>query len=85
MVIFNQERYNMNPVNILTTAIDNLWLWTYGIVAGWGITFTLVVAALIVLLVRTINLQRRVDRLESRIIAGEREFNLFSKTWPGKK
>jgi hypothetical protein len=54
-------------------------------VAGWGITFTLVVAALIVLLIRTINLQRRVDRLESRIIAGEREFNLFSKTWPGKK
>jgi uncharacterized membrane protein YhiD involved in acid resistance len=75
----------MNTINILTTAIDNLWLWTYGIVAGWGITFTLVVAALIVLLVRTINLQRRVDRLESRIIAGEREFNLFSKTWPGKK
>ena len=75
----------MNTMNILTTAIDNLWLWTYGIVAGWGITFTLVVAALIVLLVRTINLQRRVDRLESRIIAGEREFNLFSKTWPGKK
>ena len=75
----------MNTINILTTAIDNLWLWTYGIVAGWGITFTLVVAALIVLLVRTINLQRRVDRLESRIIAGEREFNLFSKSWPGKK
>jgi hypothetical protein len=75
----------MNTMNILTTAIDNLWLWTYGIVAGWGITFTLVVAALIVLLIRTINLQRRVDRLESRIIAGEREFNLFSKTWPGKK
>ena len=75
----------MNPLNILTTAIDNLWLWTYGIVAGWGITFTLVVAALIVLLVRTINLQRRVDRLESRIITSEREFNLFSKTWPGKK
>jgi uncharacterized membrane protein YhiD involved in acid resistance len=75
----------MNPINLLTTAIDNLWLWTYGIVAGWGITFTLVVAALIVLLIRTINLQRRVDRLEARLISNEREFNLFSKTWPGKK
>jgi hypothetical protein len=75
----------MNPVALLTTAIDNLWWWTYGIIAGWGITFTLVVVALVVLLIRTINLQRRVDRLESRIIAGEREFNLFSKTWPGKK
>jgi uncharacterized membrane protein YhiD involved in acid resistance len=75
----------VNPVNLLTTAIDSLWWWTYGIIAGWGLTFTLVVAALILLLVRTINLQRRVDRLENRIITNEREFNLFSKTWPGKK
>jgi hypothetical protein len=75
----------LNPVALLTTTIDNLWLWTYGIIAGWGLTFTLVVAALIILLIRTINLQRRVDRLENRIITNEREFNLFSKTWPGKK
>ena len=75
----------MNPINLLTNAIDNLWWWTYGIIAGWGFTFTIVVAALIILLIRTINLQRRVDRLEARIIMNEREFNLFSKTWPGKK
>ena len=75
----------MNPITLLSTTIDNLWLWTYGIIAGWGLTFTLVVAALIILLIRTINLQRRVDRLEARIITNEREFNLFSKTWPGKK
>ena len=75
----------MNPIALLTTAIDSLWLWTYGMIAGWGLTFTLVVVALIILLIRTINLQRRVDRLENRIISTEREFNLFSKTWPGKK
>jgi uncharacterized membrane protein YhiD involved in acid resistance len=75
----------MNPINLLTTAIDNLWLATYGIIAGWGVTFTLVIVALIILLIRTVNLQRRVDRLENRIISNEREFNLFSKTWPGKK
>jgi len=75
----------MNPINILTTAVDSLWWWTYSIIAGWGVTFTLVIAALVFLLIRTINLQRRVDRLESRIITSEREFNLFSKTWPGKK
>lgn len=74
----------MNPINILTTAIDNLWWWTYGIIAGWGLTFTLVVAALIVLLIRTINLQRRLDRLEARVIADEREYNLILKSWPGK-
>jgi uncharacterized membrane protein len=75
----------MNPINILTATIDSLWWWTYGLVAGWGLTFTLVVVALIILLIRTINLQHRVDRLENRIITNEREFNLFSKTWPGKK
>ena len=75
----------MNPINILTTAIDNLWWWTYGIIAGWGLTFTLVVAALIILLVRTINLQRRLDRLEARVITDEREYNLILKSWPGKK
>lgn len=75
----------MNPINILTNAIDNLWWWTYGIIAGWGLTFTVMVAALIVLLIRTINLQRRLDRLEARVITDEREYNLILKSWPGKK
>lgn len=72
-------------MNSVTQAIENLWYATYGIIAGWGVTFTVIIVALIILLVRTINLQRRVDRLENRIITNEREFNLFSKTWPGKK
>ena len=75
----------MNPINLLTSAIDSLWLWTYGIIAGWGLTFTIVVAALIVLLIRTVNLQRRLDRLEARVITDEREDNLLLKSWPGKK
>jgi uncharacterized protein (DUF58 family) len=75
----------MNPITILTNGIDNLWIATYSIIAGWGLTFTLLVVFLVILLVRTINLQRRVDRLERRIVTNEREFNLFSKTWPGKK
>jgi hypothetical protein len=75
----------MNPIKLLTDGVDSLWYWTYGIIAGWGLTFTVVVVALVLLLIRTINLQRRVDRLENRIITNEREFNLFSKTWPGKK
>ena len=75
----------MNPINLLTSAIDSLWLWTYGIIAGWGLTLTIMVAALVVLLIRTVNLQRRVDRLEARVISSEREYNLILKSWPGKK
>jgi len=62
-----------------------LWLWTYGIIAGWGLTLTIMVAASVVLLIRTINLQRRLDRLEARVITDEREYNLILKSWPGKK
>lgn len=66
----------MNTISQLTNGIENLWWATYGIIAGWGLTFTLVVVALVLLLVRTINLQRRVDRLETRLIHAERDYNL---------
>ena len=75
----------MNPITLLTNGINDLWFWTYGIIAGWGLTFTIIVVAIVLLLIRTINLQRRVDRLEGRLINAEREFNLLTKSWPGKK
>lgn len=75
----------MNPIALLTTGINDLWFWTYGIIAGWGVTFTVVVVALVLLLVRTINLQRRVDRLETRLVHAERDYNLTVNAWTGKK
>ena len=66
----------MNPLFKLTEGIENLWYMTYGIVAGWGLTFTILVVALVIVIIRTINLQRRVDRLETRLIHAERDYNL---------
>ena len=66
----------MNPITLLTNTIDSLWYWTYGIIAGWGLTFTVVIVAIVLLFIRTINLQRRVDRLEQRLIHAERDYNL---------
>ena len=74
----------MNPITLLTNGINDLWYWTYGILAGWGLTFTLVVVALILLLIRTINLQRRVDRLEARLVHAERDYNLTVNNWKSK-
>ena len=74
----------MNPVKLLADGIDSLWLWTYGIIAGWGLTFTIVVIAIVLLLIRTINLQRRVDRLENRLITAERDYNLSVNNWKSK-
>jgi hypothetical protein len=75
----------MNPIKLLADGVDHLWYWTYGIIAGWGLTVTVMVAVIVLLLIRTINLQRRVDSLENRVVTNEREFNLLTKSWPGKK
>ena len=74
----------MNAVKVLAETIDNLWLATYGIIAGWGLTVTIVIVALILLLIRTINLQRRVDRLEQRLVHAERDYNLTVNNWKSK-
>ena len=66
----------MNPIALLTNGINDLWFWTYSIIAGWGLTFTVLVVALVIVIIRTINLQRRVDRLEHRLIMAERDYNL---------
>lgn len=71
----------MNAIKILTQTIDSLWLWTYGIIAGWGLTFTLIVVALVVLLIRTINLQNRIDKLEQRLVHAERDYNITLTQW----
>jgi len=71
----------MNTIKLLTDTVDNLWFWTYSIIAGWGLTVTVVIVALILLLVRTINLQRRVDRLEARLVHAERDYNLSVNAW----
>ena len=71
----------MNPIPLLTTAIDNLWMWTYGLVAGWGLTVTFLIAALIFLGIRMLKLSQRVTRLENRLITAERDFNLATSKW----
>ena len=71
----------MNPIKLLTETVDTLWIWTYGLVAGWGLTVTLIVVALVILLIRTINLQKRVNRLEQRLVHAERDYNITLSKW----
>jgi ABC-type bacteriocin/lantibiotic exporter with double-glycine peptidase domain len=66
----------MNTITLLTNGINDLWFWTYSIIAGWSLTFTILVVGLIIVVIRTINLQHRVDRLEQRLVHAERDYNL---------
>ena len=64
-------------MSILQAAIENLWLWTYGIILGWCASFTIVVALIIVLFVKYFHLRNRVRMLENRLISAERDFSLY--------
>ena len=75
----------MNPITLLTNGINDLWFWTYGLVAGWGVTFTLLVAAVIFLAVRILKLTRRITQFENRLITAERDYNLSVDKWHTKK
>jgi uncharacterized membrane protein len=66
----------MTPIVRLTEGINDLWYMAYGIIAGWGLTFTILIIALIIVAIRTINLQNRVNRLEQRLVHAERDYNL---------
>jgi hypothetical protein len=66
----------MNTIALLTNGVNDLWFWTYSIIAGWGLTVTVLIVALIIIGIRTINLQHRVDRLEARLVHAERDYNL---------
>lgn len=60
----------------LVTEVSGLWSWIIGIIAGWGLTFTMVVAAIIWAHVRITRLQTKVTKLEQRVITENRDINL---------
>jgi len=64
----------MNPITFLTENIQTLWLWTYGIIAGWGLTFTLLIATVAILIVKVIDLRKECEFLNSQIIGSQRDF-----------
>jgi hypothetical protein len=47
-------------LDFLINEIANLWYWGIGIIAGWGITLTLVVIAVVII-------WRRLQRLEDQV------------------
>ncbi|NDB82522.1 MAG: hypothetical protein EB127_07250 [Alphaproteobacteria bacterium] len=68
-------------MKLLTEDIYNLWLWTYGLVAGWGIMFTIIVVTVVVLVIRQIRLERKLTYLQNRILSAERDYSLSLSKW----
>ena len=66
-------------MNILHETINNLWYWTYGLVVGWGASFTILLALVILLFIKIIRLNRKINYLENRVVANERDHNIEIK------
>jgi hypothetical protein len=64
-------------MNMLQAAIENLWYWTYGILVGWGASFTICIGLIIFLFLEIMRLRKTIAYMNSRIIANERELNLY--------
>jgi hypothetical protein len=72
-------------MNILQAAIDSLWYWTYGLIVGWGASFTIVVALIVVLFIKYFHLRNRVKMLENRLISAEREYSFHMRDFHDRK
>ena len=63
-------------MNLLNEAIQNLWFWTYGIIVGWGASFTIIVALIIILFIKILHTNQRINYLYNRMVAHERETSI---------
>jgi hypothetical protein len=56
--------------------ISTLWSWVAGIVAGWGVTFTIVIAVLIYAHVRIAKLKKQVEQLINNTVTEHRDLSI---------
>ena len=66
-------------MSIIQETINNLWYWTYGMVVGWGASFTILLALIILLFIKIVRLDRRLNYLQGRVVANERDHNIEIK------
>jgi hypothetical protein len=60
----------------LVGEVNGLWSWIIGIVAGWGLTFTLVVAAIIYAHIRINRAYRLMESLKNQMVTDDRDLSL---------
>ena len=75
---------NLQPISFLQDNVENLWYSVYSLIAGWGLTMTMIVAIIVVLAVRLYRCERQVEQLQKRLIHAERDYNLTLEQWKKK-
>ena len=60
----------------LVGEVNGIWSWIVGIIAGWGLTFTAVVATLVYAHIRINRLTRRIEKLNNQYVTEARDLSL---------
>lgn len=63
-------------LNTVVGEVSSLWTWIIGIVAGWGLTFTLVVAVIIYAHIRINRMRRDLENLRNQHVTETRDLSL---------
>jgi len=66
----------MSALTLLNNAIDSLWYWTYGIIVGWGASFTILTALFIILFIKIVRTNHRITVLNNRVVTLDREVSI---------
>jgi hypothetical protein len=56
--------------------VHGLWDWIVGIIAGWGLTFTIVVVAIVYAHILIRRLNKKVFEMENRLATEDRDISL---------
>jgi uncharacterized membrane protein YciS (DUF1049 family) len=59
----------------LVGEVNGLWSWIVGIIAGWGLTFTLVVVAIVYAHLRINRLKKQLEALRNQQVTDDRELS----------
>jgi len=66
----------VESLQTVVSEVNGLWTWIAGIIAGWGLTFTAVVATLVYAHVRISRLQKLVGKIENQLVTDVRDLSI---------
>jgi uncharacterized membrane protein YciS (DUF1049 family) len=66
----------VESLQTVVAEVNGLWSWIAGIIAGWGLTFTAVVAGIVYAHIRIARLNKKITTLENRVITEGRDVSL---------
>jgi hypothetical protein len=64
----------------LVGEVNGLWSWIIGIVAGWGLTLSIVVGVLVYAHIRITTLKRKIEQVNNRLVVETRDLCIRLRT-----